>query len=190
MGLLAKYRALVSVSENANFINYLSGEIKLVSMLELKNIQFEGSSKMFNKQTKKLIRFSYSTDTFKLGNSIITSKNICTLVNEATIRWEESLRIPEVYNQPIDFEIYNEHEFGYNPEELQNLLYGTIKLVENKTIGKFEVTVASEDTKKIGFLLFDIKKLVKKSTQPPPTESGVVKTLTSILSSILSIHSP
>lgn len=106
-------------------------------MLELKNIQFEGSSKMFTKQTRKLIRFSYSMHTFKLGNSIITSKNICTVINEATIKWEESLRIPEIYGQSIDFEIYNEHEFGYNPEELQNLFYGTIKLVENKTIGKF-----------------------------------------------------
>ena len=109
-------------------------------------------------------------------------------MNEATIRWDETLRIPEVYNQSIDFEIYNEHEFGYNPEEMHNLLYGSIRLTQNKSIGKFEVSAASEVDKKMGFLLFDVKKVVKKSGQEGNSESKVTKTLVSILGKFLNMQ--
>jgi hypothetical protein len=57
-------------------------------MLELSNLKIEGIEKMFNKTTRKMIRFSYSNNRLYKENSIITSKNKCTFVNEATIKWE------------------------------------------------------------------------------------------------------
>lgn len=109
-------------------------------------------------------------------------------MNQATIKWEENLRIPEVYNQDIDFEIYNQHEFGYNPEELQNLLFGSIKFSEGKTIGKCEVLSSSDSSKKVGFLLFDIKRLQKSPTQNrQANEQKITKTLCSIISNFLII---
>lgn len=45
------------------------------------------------------------------------------------------------------------------------MLYGSVRLTEGKTIGKVEVFSANDPNKRAGFLLFDIKKLVKKATK-------------------------
>ena len=96
-----------------------------------------------------------------------------------TIKWTTPLCIPTVYGEDIDFEIYDKHEFGYNPEEMQTLLYGTIRLSENQKIGKFSVYSSGEDHKKVGSLIMDIKK--NKVTNAKEGSS----TLSSILGTFL-----
>lgn len=56
-------------------------------ILEVSNLQLESTTKMFTKSSRKLIRFSYSKWFYNIENNIITSKNTCIYVNDATIKW-------------------------------------------------------------------------------------------------------
>ena len=52
----------------------------------------------------------------KVENSMNSSKESSIHANDATIKWSQAITLPELYHEDIDFEVYDKHEFGYNPE--------------------------------------------------------------------------
>ena len=48
------------------------------------------------------------------------------IINEKLLEWDEGIMLPVYFQKPIHFEIYNKHEFGYNPEELDEIFEGVI----------------------------------------------------------------
>ena len=102
-------------------------------------------------------------------------------VDENIIKWSKPIEIPELYDKDIDFEIYDEHQFGYDPEELKTIFYGTLRITQNQKTGKWSVFSTAEDHKKIGSLFINIAKREKQIMKIPSKEiTSILSTLTFI----------
>jgi hypothetical protein len=56
----------------------------------------------------------------------------------------------------MPFEIYDKHEFGYNPEEIKSVMHGTIVFMQgNDKFNNFEIFDIND--KKIGYFSVNIK---------------------------------
>lgn len=44
-----------------------------------------------------------------IENYVSKSQDACTFIDRSTIKWEEGIKIPEVYNEEIEFEIMDMH---------------------------------------------------------------------------------
>ena len=117
-------------------------------MIELSNLSLEINSKKFGKSTRKYIRISLSNYlSIYVESSITNSKKPSIYVNNGKLKWEEVLTIEDPQGHDVDFEIFDKHEFGYNPEELENM-YGTMKIAPNQKVGRWNVFSIAEDHKK------------------------------------------
>lgn len=57
-----------------------------------------------------MIKFAYSKALgYILENSVSKSQNACIFVDKSVIKWEEGIRIPEIYGEDIEFEIVDMH---------------------------------------------------------------------------------
>jgi hypothetical protein len=62
----------------------------------------------------------------------------------------------------MPFEIYEKHEFGYNPEEIQSVMHGVISFIQgNDKFINWELF--DVNGKKIGFLSVNIKNKATKA---------------------------
>ena len=85
------------------------------------------------------------------GNVAKRTVRPAKIVNDKSIEWAESLTLPLLYNREFEFEIYDKHEFGYNPEEFQTMLVGTLSVVDlSQKHSTWEILTSGKE--KIGFL--------------------------------------
>ncbi len=69
----------------------------------------------------------------------------------------------------MPFEIYDKHEFGYNPEEINSVLHGTIVFMQgNDKFNNFEVFGIND--KKIGYFSVNIKNKPAKAVSLEKSE--------------------
>ncbi len=74
----------------------------------------------------------------------------------------------------INFEIFEEHTFGYNPEELINVWSGKISVQEyNSEFKKFDVVGA--DLNKVGTLEIRVKTYAETSGDKPVVKTEAVR---------------
>lgn len=63
--------------------------------------------------------------------SIIKTNSYGKVLGPTSIQWEEAMELPCLYSFDMPFEIYEKHEFGYNPEEIDKVLHGTIHFIQS-----------------------------------------------------------
>ena len=51
------------------------------------------------------------------------------LVDRKIIEWKEDITLPLYLHKNLEFEFYPKHDFGYNPEEIDNMAYGSATIV-------------------------------------------------------------
>ena len=80
--------------------------------------------------------------------------------------WDEKVEIPVLYGKEFSFEVFEKHEFGYNPDQFKNMLYGTLMI--NNVDEKFNSwDVLDSKKQKIGELSANIiQKSLKRSNSP------------------------
>ena len=77
-------------------------------MLILENISFQTAKKTFLNSSRKKIKFA-------IDDKLITSKSIARIRSQSLAEWSESIPLPLFFNKEYRFEIFEEHQFGYNP---------------------------------------------------------------------------
>jgi hypothetical protein len=65
------------------------------------------------------------------------------VLSEGNIKWDDTIIMP--FNAIVNFEIVTKHKFGYNPEELEGVIQGTIALSE-KTVQDNVKTIMTNAT--------------------------------------------
>ena len=71
------------------------------------------------------------------------------------MEWDEPISLPVLYKREFLFEIYDKHEFGYNPDEL-TVMHGII-IIDNPNQTNNGWEILNEHKKSIGFLSAKIK---------------------------------
>jgi hypothetical protein len=85
--------------------------------------------------------------------------------SQTLIEWLEPIALPLLVSEDYRFEIFEEHQFGYNPEELA-VATGHFSIDENDHFATWEVT--TDRGNKLGFLSAKIRRKLRYSPQLPP----------------------
>ena len=81
-------------------INNIVSGLLLAKMIELYNIQLQGSKKLFGKQTRRFIRISQSNAfSHNLENNMGKSKTTAKYINESTIEWSNPIMFKPILGE-------------------------------------------------------------------------------------------
>ena len=74
-----------------------------------------------------------------LEEQLIVCKDLARIRSQTLAEWTEPIPLPLFYNEEYRFEIFEEHQFGFNPEEFA-VAVGKIEVTESDTFCTWEVT--------------------------------------------------
>ena len=132
-----------------NFINADSGQFDLPNLQESLQQQHPQKDKVHHPYPSQ-----------HPEQQLITSKEHARVKNQSQVEWTDPIPLPLHYNTDYHFEIYESHQFGYNPEELA-VGQGTINVIEDDRFCTWEV--ATDRGNKLGYLSAKIRKKLRYS---------------------------
>lgn len=70
---------------------------------------------LLSKKNNKHIRISFCTQSLIVENVVKGTKRAGRMISDLSIEWDDPIILPVKFNKEVAFEIYDKHEFGYNP---------------------------------------------------------------------------
>ncbi len=77
------------------------------------------------------------------------SKQEAQIITSQKIKWTQNITYPVLYNKTIDFEVFDRHKFGYNPEELSQVIRGKFFIGKGESFQDDIEAFSGENSKKV-----------------------------------------
>ncbi len=131
------------------------------------------------------IRIQYPSK--QVDQQLHSVKTPAKVKSPALVEWTDPVSLPLLINQEYRFEVYEMHQFGYNPEELSSVAIGKFTISNDETFSTWEVT--SDRGNKLGFLSAKIRRKLKYVPNVTTAKPEVqILSISSIISSNISIQ--